>query len=99
MFSFIATCGGRSLPRKYDRLITRAGLAAAMIADDVVELGDVAPHDLHLRAQIVERRGAGVDVHADDFLAARRQQADDPQADEAGAANDKDRHGCFLLLL
>ena len=58
----------------------------------VVELRHVAAHHAHLLAEILERGGAGVDVHADDLLAARRQQADHPRADEPGAADDEDRH-------
>src|SRR5205085_5284008 len=60
---------------------------------DVVELADVAADHAHLLAVIGGIRGRRVDVHADDFLAALRHQWYEAAADEAGAAEDQDRHG------
>src|ERR1700740_820645 len=60
---------------------------------DIVELRDVATHDPDLFAEVVVGGGAGVDVHAHDLFAARRQQRDEPAADKAGAAEDQSRHG------
>ena len=56
---------------------------------DIVELGDVAAHDPDLLAEMPVGRGAGVDVHADDFFAALRQQRHEAAADKAGSAEDQ----------
>ena len=61
---------------------------------DIVELADIAAHDPHLFAKALVIGGAGVDVHADDFLAALRQQRDETAPDEAGAADHEYRHRC-----
>ena len=66
------------------------------LPDDIVELGDVAAHDLHLLAQITVIRGGGIDVHADDLLAALGEQRDQAPADKAGTADNEDGHGLIL---
>src|SRR5262245_46312610 len=69
-------------------------------AHDVLELRDVAAHDRRADRHIVERRGAGIEVHADDRLAARDQLSDEPWTDEAGRADNQDggRHGTLPSL-
>ena len=64
---------------------------------DIVELGDVAAHDPDLLAEVPVGRGAGIDVHADHFLAALRQQRHEAAADEAGSTEDQCRHRCLSL--
>jgi hypothetical protein len=59
---------------------------------DVLELRDVATDDRDPAGRLGERRRAGIEVHADDALAARHQASDEPRTDESRAADDEDRH-------
>jgi hypothetical protein len=73
------------------------GLRGCHVGDHLVELGDIAAHDADLVAKRRERGRVRVDVHADDGLAARDQQRNDADADEAGAAEDEYGHCRFSL--
>src|SRR5262249_3914895 len=62
-------------------------------AHHVLELRDVAANDRRADRHAAERRRAGIQVHADDLLAARHEAPDETRADEAGRADHQYRHG------
>ena len=92
---------GRKVRRQIDAQVVRqihhlVGARGLHLIQHVVELGDVATHDLHLIAIGRKIGGMRVDVHANHGLALRYEQRDDAGADKAGAPDNKYGHVCFL---
>jgi hypothetical protein len=75
-----------------------ARLGRPHLTDDIVELGNVAAHDAHLLAELAVIRGLGIEVHADNLLAALCEKRDQPPPDKTGAADDEDGHARLSLV-
>ena len=60
--------------------------------DHILELHDVAAHNLHLSTKLAEVRRSRVDVHHDYFLAALDQPGNRPLSNKPGAAQNQCRH-------
>jgi len=75
------------------------GLHVEHRAHHVLELRDVAAHHRRADRHAGERRGAGIQVHPNDLLAARHQAPDESRADETGRTEHEHRHGGYSCLV
>ena len=72
------------------------GLGLNDSADDTGEIGNVPEDHSDLVAESGKGSGAGVDVHANNLFTPFHQSADNPGANESGAADNQNRHYCLL---